>query len=99
MLLQPQSVSDLLQRAGDVGIGEWRPEKNGTHGTFELVRGMTDLDEIAEVEAACKVPLKTPEIPEWALDADIDMTQLAKIFSPEGDGEGEREEEDKKKTG
>jgi hypothetical protein len=87
-LLQPQSIADLLQRAGNVGIGEWRPERMGTFGTFYVSRALSELEEIAEVEAACKVPLKTPEIPEWALDANIDMTMLAKIFSSAGDGEG-----------
>jgi len=88
-LLQPQSIADLLYRAGDVGVGEWRPEKNGTHGTFEIARAITSEEETAEVEAACAIPLKTPEIPEWALDANIDMTLLAKLFSPGGDGESD----------
>lgn len=92
-LLQPQSISDLLFRAGNVGIGEWRPEKNGTHGTFKVLRQIVDSKEVAEVLKECAVPLKTPEIPEWALDLNIDMTLLAKMFSPAGDGEGEDDDE------
>jgi len=93
-LLQPQSVADLLQRAGDVGICEWRPDKNGTNGTFDLVRAINDPEEIAEVEAASQIPLKKPKIPEWALDMNIDMTLVAKLFATEAEGEeGESEVE------
>jgi hypothetical protein len=97
-LFQVQTMLDLLQRAGDVGIGEWRPEKNGVHGRFNILRAIDSSKEIAEVRAACAVPLKTPEIPEWALDANIDMTLLAKLFSPGADG-GEASEEGKEATG
>ena len=39
-LLTIQDVINLTNRAGfSVGIGAWRPEKNGEHGTFEV-----DLD-------------------------------------------------------
>ena len=93
-ILQPQSVIDLLQRAGSVGIGEWRPEKNGTHGTFDVLRAVTDPEEVAEVKAACSVPIKTIEIPEWALDSDIDFSKLAvALTSPEGDGESAEDAE------
>ena len=97
-LLNQQTIVDLVNRAGSVGIGEWRPERNGTHGTFEIARVIDTAREAAEVEAQCKVPLITPAIPDWAIDANIDMTLLAKIFSPGGDGDGEEvEEEDRPK--
>lgn len=36
-LLSPEQVLNLLQRAGfSQGLGEWRPEKNGDFGTFEI---------------------------------------------------------------
>lgn len=36
-LLQPKDVVSLVNRAGfSVGIGEWRPEKGGEYGRFEL---------------------------------------------------------------
>jgi hypothetical protein len=39
-LLTLQSVVNLLQRAGfSVGIGEWRPEKNGQYGQFRVAEG------------------------------------------------------------
>jgi hypothetical protein len=85
-LFQVQTMLDLLQRAGDVGLGEWRPEKNGSHGRFQITRAITKASEIAEIRTGCAVPLKTPEIPEWALDANIDMTLLARLFSPGADG-------------
>jgi len=38
-LLTVQDVVNLIDRAGfSVGIGEWRPEKNGEYGTFEVDR-------------------------------------------------------------
>lgn len=86
--LQPQSVIDLLHRAGSVGVGEWRPERNGTHGTFDVLRAVVDPDEVADVRLSCSVPLKSLVIPEWALDADIDFSKLSSLLtSPSGDGE------------
>lgn len=36
-ILSPEQVLNLLQRAGfSQGLGEWRPEKNGSNGTFEV---------------------------------------------------------------
>lgn len=36
-LLQPGDIANLVNRAGfSVGIGEWRPEKGGEFGRFEL---------------------------------------------------------------
>ena len=92
-LLQVQSVVDLVQRAGRVGIGEWRPEKRGTHGTFRVSRHISDSKEIEEVRAQCATPLKTPQIPSWALDMEIDPTILAKAFGEAASGDSEEAEE------
>jgi len=36
-LIGPDSLASLLIRAGmTVGVGEWRPEKNGTYGQFTI---------------------------------------------------------------
>lgn len=36
--LQPETIIGLLQRAGfGVGIGEWRPERDGDFGRFEVI--------------------------------------------------------------
>lgn len=79
--LTVQTVIDLLNRAGQVGVGEWRPEKNGTFGTFKVTRHIDDPKELGEVEAECAVPLIPLRIPDWALDMEIDPTVLQKIFS------------------
>lgn len=84
--LTVQTVVDLLNRAGHVGIGEWRPEKNGTNGTFVVTRNITDTKEIAEVRKLCAIPLVTPVIPTWALDADISPEILSKIFDEASSG-------------
>lgn len=37
-LLQPADIVNLINRAGfGIGIGEWRPEKNGEYGRFQVV--------------------------------------------------------------
>jgi hypothetical protein len=79
--LSVQTVVDLLQRAGTVGVGEWRPEKNGTFGTFRISRHIVDPKEVAMVRKECSVALVRPRIPDWALDANIDPTVLAKAFA------------------
>ena len=55
-----QTVVDLLGRAGRVGVGEWRPEKDGTFGTYNVVRHITDPKEIAEVRKQCAPALVAP---------------------------------------
>jgi hypothetical protein len=83
-----QTVVDLLGRAGRVGVGEWRPEKDGTFGTYNVVRHITDPKEIAEVRKQCAPALVALRIPDWALDADIDPELLRKIAHGEPeDGE------------
>jgi hypothetical protein len=71
-VLNAQSVVDLVGRAGKVGVGEWRPEKNGTYGTFAATRLIQSREELKEVEEACRPQLARPEIPEWAMDVDFD---------------------------
>jgi hypothetical protein len=74
-----QTVVDLLSRAGSVGIGEWRPERDGTFGTFEVTRSITDVKEIKEVAKECLSPIPSLFIPEWALNAELTPEILAKI--------------------
>lgn len=92
-MLNAQSVVDMLHRAGSIGLGEWRPEKDGSFGTFRVSRHISDPEEIDEVRAICACPLKGLKIPSWAIDADIDPTLLAKIASRQ-DEDGEPPEED-----
>ncbi len=91
------TVVDLLQRAGTVGVGEWRPEKNGTFGTFKVVRHIDNPKELVDVRELCSTPLIRPVIPEWALDAELDVTALSKVMSgvanaPLEGEEGEQED-------
>lgn len=85
--LTVQTVVDLLNRAGNGGVGEWRPQKNGTFGTFRVSRHIDTPQEIGEVAAECAVPLIPLTIPDWALDMEIDPSVLQKIFASQGEEE------------
>lgn len=74
-----QTIVDLLNRAGAIGLGEWRPEKDGTFGTFRVSRHIDDPVEIKEVRDECDIGLVPITIPEWAMDADIDPQLLEKL--------------------
>lgn len=55
-LLSENDVLNLVDRAGfSVGIGEWRPEKNGEFGTFEVDRSRPIDSTTAEVEQLATV--------------------------------------------
>jgi len=90
--LAAATVVDLLHRAGSVGIGEWRPEKSGTYGTFRVSRMIDAPAEAADVEAECSSPIPGWTIPEWALDAEIDMKLLKKLVGADATGDEEPEE-------
>lgn len=85
-MLTVQTVVDLLNRAGQVGVGEWRPEKNGVYGTFRVTRHIDDAKELGEVAAQCAVPLIPLRIPDWALDMSISPEILQKIFAEQDTG-------------
>lgn len=74
-----ETVIDLLNRAGNVGVGEWRPEKDGTHGTFAVVRAITEAKEIDEVRKLCRPAVQKLTIPEWAMNAELSDDILSKI--------------------
>lgn len=78
--LNVQSVVDLINRAGRVGVGEWRPEKNGPYGTYEVTRVISDKKEIAQVLEECASPIPPLIIPEWAMNAEITPELLKKIM-------------------
>lgn len=83
-----ETVLDLLKRAGSVGVGEWRPEKDGNFGTFRIIRHISTASEIAQVQAECAVPLEMLRIPDWAMDTEIDATLLQKIMASQTAEEG-----------
>jgi len=94
-VLPVQTVVDLLNRAGRVGVCEWRPEKDGTFGTYKVTRNITSAKEIAEVKDLCATPLTPLVIPPWAMDAELDAKILAKIAgSAESHENGVDEEEE-----
>jgi len=80
-----QTVVDLLNRAGKVGVGEWRPEKDGVFGTFVVARHIDDPQELAEVREACSAALRPLVIPEWAMNAEISPQLLARIAGGKDD--------------
>jgi hypothetical protein len=87
-MIPAQTVVDLLNRAGNVGIGEWRPEKDGNFGTFTVVRAITDPKEISQVRKMCRPAIKPLIIPEWAMNAELSVELLSKIAgSGQLDGE------------
>jgi hypothetical protein len=90
--LPVQTVVDLLNRAGDVGVGEWRPEKDGTFGTFSVTRNITDPEELAQIRKDCRVQLVSLTIPSWAMNAELSPEILAKIGAGNVDEEDDAEE-------
>jgi hypothetical protein len=79
-MLSVQTVVDLLNRAGKGGVGEWRPQRNGTFGTFRVCRHIHEAKEIGTIEAECAAPLVPLTIPDWALDAEIDPQLISDIL-------------------
>jgi len=84
------TIIDLVDRAGRVGIGEWRPETNGDHGTFEI-EALLPKEEIPEVLAICAPIIRPVRIPEWALDAEIDLEDVQKILTADKQAAGKGE--------
>lgn len=79
-ILSPEAIHELLKRGGDVGIGEWRPERNGVFGCWQVSRVLPP-SELDGVIKECSVPLVTPKIPEWAMDLELDREALAEMFA------------------
>ena len=77
--LSAETIQQLVDLAGRVGLGEWRPERDGTFGQFKIGR-MLSTSEINGVIDASSVDLQKPEIPVWALDASLDTEALARMF-------------------
>jgi hypothetical protein len=93
--LKVETVIDLLNRAGKVGVGEWRPERDGTFGTYKVVRNIIDKKELDEVREACEPPLEPIRIPDWAMDEELSPDIMKKIAASE-EAHSEEETEDKK---
>ena len=80
-----QTVVDLLNRAGNVGVGEWRPEKDGNYGTFAVSRSITEGKEVEKVRKACRSHIPSLCIPEWAMNEEISPEILRKIGKESSD--------------
>lgn len=78
-ILPVQTVVDLLNRSGRVGVGEWRPEKNGVFGTYHVARVIDNAKEVAEVWDISATPLIPLVIPPWAMDQEISSDLLERI--------------------
>ena len=78
-LFSVELIGQLIELAGRVGIGEWRPEKNGVHGQFRIEKALP-VGDLQTVITECSPRLDTPSMPEWALDAEIDPDALRRMF-------------------
>lgn len=87
-----QTVVDLLNRAGSVGVGEWRPEKDGPYGQFEVTRNITDSKEIKEVHNLCKTPIPALTIPDWAMNAELTPELLKRLGKGDDSEDGSEDE-------
>lgn len=72
----------LVNKAGYGGIGDWRPQKGGDYGTFEVEDLIATQAEIDEVLKVCEPLVPKLRIPEWAMHIEIDA-ELAKRIADE----------------
>jgi len=74
------TIIDLIVRAGYVGLCEWRPEKSGDYGTFEINSSKVfSPKETQEILNICKPALQTIAIPDWALEANLTIKDIEGI--------------------
>lgn len=96
--LQTEVIVDLLARAGRLGVGEFRPGRNGTFGTYKVTRNITDDKEIKEIRRENRFQLQPLIIPDWAMDVDFDpelMKKIAGSAQSHAAGDADADEEDK----
>lgn len=74
-----ETIVNLVHLSGSVGWGEWRPERCGDYGTFEISR-LLEKEEVDETIKACAPNIKPVVIPEWALDIGLDLTAIQQIL-------------------
>jgi len=90
--MRVQTVLDLVERGGKVGVGEWRQERGGDFGTFRLSRVVESKAERQEVRKACRALIPGLIIPPWAMNAQLDPELLRKIADSQT-GTGDSEEQ------
>lgn len=76
----PEMVYALLNRAGKIGVGDWRPQKGGQFGKFVVEEAIMSQDELRTVMTACAPMVPPLVIPEWAMNAEISPVLLARIM-------------------
>jgi len=76
-----QTMVDLVNRGGQYGVGEWRPEKGGSFGAYRVVGVVSDIKEISRIMSEQSVRVPPLTIPDWALDHEISTVLAAKIMS------------------
>ena len=91
-------IVELINRGGEVGIGEWRPEKLGEFGTYEVESVVLGVDELQAVITACEPLIPPLVIPDWALDAEISPELLKRIASGDLDADETKSPEDRPMT-
>lgn len=87
-----QTVVDLLNRAGNVGVQEWRPEKDGTFGTFVVARLVSDQKEIATIRKECRPQIKPLFIPDWAMNVELSDELIKRIANQDDEEDADSEE-------
>ncbi len=66
--LTPDRVIAALEGGGStIGLCEWRPERGGELGTFQIEVGKSDAATVDRVLKACRVPEESFEVPEHLL--------------------------------
>jgi hypothetical protein len=88
--MQPEMIVDLVNRAGQVGVGEWRPERDGTFGTYSVIRTLSQ-EEINETKKRCAPQLVALTIPDWAMNVALSQDVLAKIAASDQNHKDEEE--------
>jgi hypothetical protein len=93
-LISEEAIVNLLDKAGTiVGVGDWRPDKGGTSGTFEVLRGgQKAMDAMVKRLGRFKLSDLTPEntgtltiLSEIGLDPES-LKKLSQIPSSPGPG-------------
>lgn len=75
-LISLEQLVYLLREAGTaIGVGEWRPQRDGNFGTFDIKVLPSAM--VADIKRACSVPRQPLELPEWVLREFDDDPQAA----------------------
>lgn len=85
------TLLELVKRGGKIGVGDWRPEKGGSFGTYELEDAGATGKELDEALEQCRPVVPPLVIPEWAMHAEINPTIVARLMKEALEGEASEE--------